>query len=147
MTKPWEVKELRSSKNRGRLRGRKMFNWTVISDMSRGITNTTDLVGAESITMSPVMAEIVLEPKTSRGGVSQRGQVAMRACVGGAILLIVTETMTPKAFSQGTSRSGSKSVRVRKYPSGGGEYMSAIGELNVLGGIPRDWESPVVWVS
>ena len=50
-----------------------MFNWTVISDVSRGITNTTDSVGAESITMSPVMAEIALELKTSREGVSQHG--------------------------------------------------------------------------
>ena len=50
-----------------------MFNWTVISDVSRDITNTTDLVGAESITMSPVMAEIALEPKTSGGGMSWHG--------------------------------------------------------------------------
>ena len=124
-----------------------MFNWTVISDMSRGITNTTDLVGAESIMMSPVMAEIALELKTSRGGVSRCRQVAMRACVGGEILSIVAETMTPKAFGQRTSRSGSKSIRARKYPSGRGEYASAVGESNVLGSIPRDWESPVVWVS
>ena len=123
-----------------------MFNWTVISNMSRGITNTTDSVRAESITMSPVMTEIVLELKTSRGGVSQHGHVAMRACVGGAILSIVAEKMTPKVFSQGTSRSRSKSVRARKYSSGGGEYASAIGELNVLGIIPRDWESSVVRV-
>ena len=123
-----------------------MFNWTVISNVSRGIANTTDLVGAESITMSPVMAEITLELKTSGGGVSQRGQVAMRACIGGAILSIVAEMMTPKAFGQGTSRSRLKIVRARKYPSGGGEYASAIGESNVLGDIPRDWESPVVWI-
>ena len=123
-----------------------MFNWTVISDVSRGIANTTDSVGAESITMSPVMAEITLELKTSGGGVSRCGQVAMRACVGGAILLIVAEKMTPKAFGQGTSRSGSKSIRARKYPGGGGEYTSAIGESNVQGSIPRDWESSVVWV-
>ena len=124
-----------------------MFNWTVISNVSRGIANTTDSVGAESITMSPVMAEIALEPKTSGGGVSRCGQVAMRARVGEAILSIVTEMMTPKAFGQGTSRSGLESTRARKYPSGGGEYVSAIRESNVLGGIPRDWESPIVRVS
>ena len=124
-----------------------MFNWTVISDVSRGITNTTDSVEAESITMSPVMAEIALEPKTSGGGVSQCGQVAMRARVGGAILSIVAKTMTPKAFGQGTSRSGLKSIGVRKYPSGGRKYVSAVGESNVLGGISRDWESPIVRVS
>ena len=50
-----------------------MFNWTVISDVSRRIANTTDSVGAELIMMSPIMAEIALESKTSRGGVSWRG--------------------------------------------------------------------------
>ena len=50
-----------------------MFNWTVISDVSRGIANTTDLVGTESITMSPVMTEITLELKTSGGGMSWCG--------------------------------------------------------------------------
>ena len=50
-----------------------MFNWIVISDVSRGITNTTDSVGAELIMMFPVMAEIALEPKTSRGGMSRHG--------------------------------------------------------------------------
>ena len=123
-----------------------MFNWTVISDMSRGVANTTDLVGAELITMSAVMAEITLEPKTSGGGVSRCGQVAMRAHIGGAILSIVAETMTLKAFGQGTSRSGSKSIRARKYPSGGGEYVSAVRESNVLGSVPGDWESSVVRV-
>ena len=71
----------------------------------------------------------------------------MRAHVGGAILSIVAEMMTLKAFSQGTSRSGSKSVGARKYPSGGREYASAIRESNVLGSIPRDWECSVVWIS
>ena len=123
-----------------------MFNWTVICDVPRGIANTTDSVGTESITMSPVTTEVALEPKTSGGGVSRCGQVAMRARVGEAILSIVTKTMTLKAFGQGTSRSGLKSVGARKYPGGGGEYVSAIGESNVLGSIPRDWESPVVQV-
>ena len=70
----------------------------------------------------------------------------MRACVGGAVLSIVAETMTPKAFGQRTSRSGSKCVRARKYLSRGREYASAIRESNVLGGIPRNWEGSVVWV-
>ena len=105
-----------------------MFNWTVISDVSRGIANTTDSVGVESITMSPLMAEIALEPKTSRGGVSWHGQMAMRARVGGAILSIVAKTMTLKAFGQGTSGSRLKSIGVRKHPGGGREYTSAIGE-------------------
>ena len=50
-----------------------MFNWTVISDVSRGIANTTDSVGTESITMSPVKTETTLESKTSGGGMSQCG--------------------------------------------------------------------------
>ena len=50
-----------------------MFNWTVISDVTRGIANTTDLVGTESIMMSPVMTEVTLESKTSGGRMSQCG--------------------------------------------------------------------------
>ena len=71
----------------------------------------------------------------------------MRACVGGAILSIVAEMMTLKAFSQRTSRSRSKHIRARKYPSGGGEYACAIRETDVLGYIPGDRKSSVVWVS
>ena len=44
-----------------------MFNWTVISDVARGIANITDSVGTESVTMSPVTTEIALESKTSGG--------------------------------------------------------------------------------
>ena len=47
-----------------------MFNRTVISDVPRGIANTTDSVGTESIMMSPVTTEITLESKTSGGRVS-----------------------------------------------------------------------------
>ena len=72
--------------------------------------------------------------------------MAMRAHVGGAVLSIMAETMTPKAFSQRTSRGGLKHVRAREYSSRGGENVSAVRESNVLSGIPRDWESPVVWV-
>ena len=123
-----------------------MFNWTVISDVSRGITNTTDSVGTKSIMMSPVMTEITLESKTSGGGMSWRGQVAMGARVGWAILSIMAEKMTPKTLSQGTSRSRSKSIRARKCPSGGGEYTSAIREVNMLGGVSGNWKSSVVRV-
>ena len=70
----------------------------------------------------------------------------MRAHVRGAVLLIVAETMTLKAFSQRTSRSGSKCVRAREYSSGGRENASAVRESNVLSGVPRDWESPIVRV-
>ena len=57
---------------RSRMTVREMFNWAVISDVTRGITNTTDSVGTESITMSPVMTEVALEPKTSGGRMSRR---------------------------------------------------------------------------
>ena len=70
----------------------------------------------------------------------------MRAHVGGAVLLIVADTMTPKTLGQRISRGRLKRVRARGYPSRGGEYVSAIRELNVLGGIPRDWESSIVRV-
>ena len=50
-----------------------MFNWTVISDVPRGIANTIDSVGTESIMMSPVTTEVALEPKTSGGRVARCG--------------------------------------------------------------------------
>ena len=40
-----------------------------------------------------------------------------------------------------------KSVRARKYPSGGREYTSAIREANMLGSVSRDWEGSIVRVS
>ena len=55
----------------------------------------------------------------------------MRACVGGAVLSIVAETMTPKAFGQRASRSGLNCVRARENSSRGREYASAVRELNV----------------
>ena len=70
----------------------------------------------------------------------------MGAHVGWTILLIVAEKMTLEALCQGTSRSGLKSVRARKYPSGGRKYTSAIREVNMLGGISGDWEGSVVRV-
>ena len=50
-----------------------MFNWTIINDMPRGIANSTGVVRAESIMMSPVMAETTLVLKTSGGRVSRSG--------------------------------------------------------------------------
>ena len=73
MTKSLVVKELGSSKDRGQLRGGKMFNWAIINDVPRGIANSTGAVGAELITMSPVITEAALVLKTSRGGVTQSG--------------------------------------------------------------------------
>ena len=67
MTKPLVVTDLGTSKDRGQLLGGKMFNWTVINDVPRGIANSTGVVGAESIMMSPVMTEITLMSKRSGG--------------------------------------------------------------------------------
>ena len=121
-----------------------MFNWTVISDVPRGIANTTDLVGTELIMMSPVTTEITLESKTSGGRMSRHRKVAMGACVGWTILLIVAEKMTLKALCHRASGSGSEGVRMREYSSGGREYASAIGEVDVLSCVSRNGESSVV---
>ena len=121
-----------------------MFNWTIINDVPRGITNSTGAVGTEVITMSPVMTETTLVPKTSGGGVTWSGQVAMGTGVRGAVLLIVAETMALKALSQRTSRSGSKCVRVREYSSGGRENVSAVRESNMLSDISGNREGTIV---
>ena len=70
----------------------------------------------------------------------------MGAHVGWAILLIVAEKMTPKALHQRASGSGSKSIWAREYSSGGGEYMSAVREANMLSSISGDWEGTIVRV-
>ena len=98
MIKPLVVTDLRTSEDRGRLQGGKMFNWTVINDMPRGIANSTGAVGTESIAMSPVMTEATLVSKTSGGGVTRSGKVAMGTGIGGAVLSIVAKKMTSKAF-------------------------------------------------
>ena len=72
--------------------------------------------------------------------------MAVRAGVGRTVLSIVAEKMTSKAFRQRTSGSRSKSVRAWKDSSGGGEYTCAIREADMLGYVPRDGKSSVVWV-
>ena len=123
-----------------------MFSWTVISDVTRGITNTTDSVGTESITMSPVMTEIALELKTSGGRMFRHGYVAVRACVGWAVLSIVAEKMTLKALCQRASRSRPKSVGAREYTSGRREYTSAVREVNMLSNVSGNREGAIVRV-
>ena len=66
--------------------------------------------------------------------------------IGGAVLTVVAEKMTLKAFHEGTSRSRAKGSRMREYLSGKGEYLSAIRELDVLGNVPRDREDIVFFV-
>ena len=73
--------------------------------------------------------------------------MAVGARVGWAILSIVAEKMTPKAFCQRASKSRSKSVRARENSSGGREYASAVGEADMLSCVPGDRESSVVWIS
>ena len=73
MTKPLVATDLGTSKDCGRLQGGKMFNWTVINNMPRGIANSTGAMGTELVTMSPVMIEATLVSKTSGGGVTQSG--------------------------------------------------------------------------
>ena len=70
MTKPLVVTDLGTSKDHRQLRGGKMFNWTVINDVPRGIANSTGVMGAELVTMSPVMTEATLGSRTSGGGVT-----------------------------------------------------------------------------
>ena len=73
--------------------------------------------------------------------------MAVRAGVGGAVLSIVAEIMTSKAFGQRSCRSRLKFSRAREDASGGGEYMGAIREMNMLGDVPRNREGSVVRIS
>ena len=71
----------------------------------------------------------------------------MGASVGWTILSIVAEKMTLKALCHRASGSRSKSVGTRKNLSGGREYVSAVGEADVLSRVSWDRESPVVRIS
>ena len=71
----------------------------------------------------------------------------MGACVGWTILSIVAKKMTSKALRKRAGGSRSKGVRAREYSSGGGEYVRAVREVNVLSCVSRDREGSVVWVS
>ena len=73
MIKPLVVTDLGTSKDHGQLQGGKMFSWTIIDNVPRGIANSTGAVGTEPVTMSPVMTEATLVSKTSGGGVTQSG--------------------------------------------------------------------------
>ena len=72
--------------------------------------------------------------------------MAMGACVGWAILSIVAEKMTPKALCQRASGNRLKSVGAREYPSGGGEYSSAVRKVNMLSDVSGNGEGAIVWV-
>ena len=72
--------------------------------------------------------------------------MAVRACVGWTILLIVAEKMTLKALCQRACGSRPKSVGAREYLSGGGEYTSAIRETNMLSDVSGDREGAIVRV-
>ena len=58
----------------------------------------------------------------------------------------MAEKMTLKALCQRASGGRPKSVGAREYPSGGGEYMSAIREANMLSNISGNREGAVVRV-
>ena len=60
---------------------------------------STDTVRAELVTMSPVVAETTLVPKTSRERVTQSREVAVGAGIGGAVLMIVAKKVTTKTLS------------------------------------------------
>ena len=73
--------------------------------------------------------------------------MAVGAGVRRTVLSIVAEKMASKALRQRAGGSWSKSVRVRENSSGGREYSSTVGEVDVLSHVSRDRESPVVWIS
>ena len=71
----------------------------------------------------------------------------MGASVGWTILSIVAEKMASKALRQRAGGSWLKSVRVRENLSGGREYSSTVGEVDVLSHVSRDREGSIVWIS
>ena len=72
--------------------------------------------------------------------------MAMGAGISGAVLTIVAEKMTTKAFGQRTSRSGAAAFRLREDPSRGREDLGTIRELDVLCCISMDGEGVVLFI-
>ena len=80
---------------------RKCLNRTVVHHMSILITNCAYLNRTESSGMSPLTAKVALDSKASGNGVSGSRLMTMGTDIEWAILSIVTETMTLKAFCKG----------------------------------------------
>ena len=104
----------------------KCLNRTVVCHMSMLITNCAHLDWAETIGMSPPTTKVALGSETRGRGVSWSRLTAMGTNVEWAILLIVTEIMTPKAFGEGRGRSAMDGDVDNS--SGGGEDLCSIGE-------------------
>lgn len=68
------------------------------------ITMATDLLRAETLSMSPMMAKVILGAKARGLRMTWGGQVAKWAGVIRTILLIMTEMMTLKALGESRGR-------------------------------------------
>lgn len=68
---------------------------------------SANILRVEMVTMSPAMtkAKVILNTKASRLGVTESGLVTTGTDVVGAILLIVTQTMTLKVLNKRRTRS------------------------------------------
>ena len=90
------------------------------------ITNCTHLDWADMGGMSPSTTKVTLGSEARGRGVSWSRLTTMGTNIEGAILSIVTEVMTPKAFGEG--RGWSTMNGDMDDSSGGGEDSCSIGE-------------------
>jgi hypothetical protein len=88
----------------GGLFNRKVCKYTVVSNMSSCMAQTTLSGGAKAGPMSPSTAKVALDSKTSGGRVTWSGDLAMWADVVGAIFSIMNSMMTLKALSECSGR-------------------------------------------
>ena len=111
----------------------KRLNWTVICHMPMLTTNRADSDRTETSGVSPSTAKVTLGSETRRGGMSGGRLTTVGTDVEWAILSIMTEIMTPKAFGEG--RCGLATDRDMDNLSGGGESLCSIRERHKKGPI------------
>ena len=124
-------KDLGSSRRRSTidgccLRWRKTFKRTIIHDVPRVTANSTVVVGADNVCMSPVTTEVTLDCEAKTSGMTWCGHVTMRTGIVWTIFTIVAITMTVEADCVGCGEGNAKTVWTREDTGGRRKKVSSL---------------------
>ena len=95
-----------------------MFKRTSIHNVPRVTANSTVVVGANDVSMSPVTTEVALDCEAKTSGMAQYGRVIMRTGVVWTIFMIVAVTMTLETDCVGQGKGNAKTVWAREDTGG-----------------------------
>ena len=93
--------------------------------MPRVTTNSTVVVGADDVSMSPVTTEVALDREAKMSGVAWCGHVTMRTGVVWTIFAIVTIAMTEEADGVRGGKENAKMVWTREDTGGRRKKVSS----------------------